>query len=422
LNASVSGDAAVVGAPVEAIARPTNWSVVADRNYGPYLLGTVASNVGTWFQNIAQSLLIFRMTGSTFLVGVVNFLQFIACFVLAPWAGGFADRFNRRRLMMLTQTACAVITALLALLAGLDAVNVPIVFAVALAVGIATAFSIPSMQALIPLLVSSERLGRAIALQSVAFNLARAIGPLLGVLVIDRLGIPAAFGLNALSYVALVVALFFVVPRPQGDRPSRRPQLGESVRLVFRDPALLTMLVAVLALSLSADPVNTLTPGFVSDLFHRPDALVGVLVGAFGFGGVACALVAGRGSARPERLVPLMLLLLGGAMLAFALSPSMPVAIISLAIGGIGFLGANVTATTSIQLHVSDEQRGRVMALWSIAFVGIRPFGSLADGAVASGFGLRGAGVLMAVPALATAAILLVYTQRVAKRASYPYP
>jgi len=378
--------------------------VLGDRNFWPYFAGNLASNCGTWFQNLAQTLLVFRLTHSTFLVGVVNFAQFIGTFVLASWAGSAADRFDRRKLMIVTQLASVGVTAVLAGLAYADAVTAPVVIGLATLLGIATAFSMPAMQALVPLLVPEHELAGAVALNSVTFNLARAIGPVLGALVIDQLGIPTAFALNALSYLLLVGALMVVHPRPQSPRPAQRPRLRDSVQVVMRDAHLLGLLLGIMALSLTADPINTLTPGFATHLFHHTDTWTGALVGAAGIGAVLAAFTSGRPPADVTRRLTWTLVVLGVGTVAFGVAPNMWTAMVALLVVGWGFLAANTTATTALQIGVPDAERGRLMALWSVAFLGVRPFGSLVDGAVATGVGLRPAAVLMALPALAAAA------------------
>lgn len=390
--------------------RATGLRVLRDRNFWPYFAGNLLSNCGTWFQNLAQALLIYRLTGSTLMVGVVNFSQFVGTFALAPWSGMAADRFDRRRLMLVAQAFAAAVTGVLALLAAAGRASPPAVIGLALLLGITTAFSVPAMQALVPLLVPEHELAGAVALNSVTFNLARAIGPLVGAVVVDRLGIAAAFGLNALSYVALIAALLVVRPREQvrAARSAGRVRLRDSFGTVLSDPRIRLLLLAVVALSLTADPVNTLTPEFVTKLFGERDTFVGVLVGAFGAGAVAAAFLGSRARSGVDRRLAITLGVLGLGMAGFALSPALWFAVPALAVGGFGFLAANTTATTAIQLGVSDEQRGRGMALWSVAFLGVRPFGSLVDGAVASAVGLRPAAMLMALPALAVAALFVL--------------
>jgi MFS family permease len=392
--------------PDETDQRPqsTGLAVLRDGNFWPYFVGNLLSNCGTWFQNLAQALLVWRLTGSTLLVGTVNFAQFVGTFALAPWAGAAADRFDRRRLLLATQVVAVAVTAVLALVAAADAAGTPVVIGLALVLGVTTAFSTPAMLALVPLLVPEHELAGAIALNSVTFNLARAIGPVLGAAVIAGFGIPTAFACNAVSYLALVVALLVVHPRPQAPAPKRRPRLRESVALVLADRRLQRLFLAVAALSVTADVVNTLGPAFATEIFGQPDTVTGLLVGAFGAGAVVAAFTL-RNHRDVDRRIAVTLAVLGGGTIAFGLSPTLLVALPALAVAGAGYLATNATATTAIQLDVDDAQRGRVAALWSMAFLGVRPFASLADGALASAFGLRAAAVLMAAPALGAAAL-----------------
>ena len=391
----------------EAEAR-SNLALLRHPNFGPYFLGNLLSNCGTWFQNIAQALLIFRLTGSTFLVGVVNFAQFVGVFALAPWAGSAADRFDRRRLLIVTQVGAVVVTALLALLSAADLAPAPVVIFMALLLGLSTAFAIPALQALVPLLVSTTDLGPAIALNSVSFTLARAVGPALGAIVVGSLGIAAAFAFNSVSYLALIVALFIIKPTEQGHRTRERPRLADSVKLLRDDAYLAAMLLIVAGVTLATDPVSTLTPGFATHVFHHSDSLTGYLVAAFGSGSVVAGLtIAGR-SGEPERRIAVTGVILGVGMVGFGLAPNVGVALVMLFIAGFGFLATTTTTTTVLQLRVDDRLRGRVMALWSVAFLGMRPFGSLIDGGAAAGIGLRGAAVVMAVPSFAVAAMVTV--------------
>ena len=374
-------------------------------NFGPYLVGNLLSNCGTWFQNLAQTLLVYRLTNSIFLVGVVNFAQFIGMFVLMPWSGSAADRFDRRRLLVVTQLAAVAVTGAMALLSATGHATAAIVIALAVVLGLTTAFAIPALMALIPLLVDQADLGPAVALNSVSFTLARGIGPLLGALVVHELGISAAFGLNALSYVALIGALAIIHPTAQAARPAQRARLRDTMRLVRDDARLAALLAVVVAVSLTQDPVSTLTPGFAKQVFHHPDVYTGVLVGAFGVGAAVAGLLLATRTAHSVRRLPYTTGLMGIAMIGFAVSPTLTVGSACLFLAGLGFLASNTTATTIVQLDVDDQQRGRVMALWSASFLGIRPFASLADGGLASAAGLRTATLIMAVPALVASVV-----------------
>jgi MFS family permease len=394
------------GARVDAEPVPrAAWRLLGDRNFGPYFVGNLLSNCGTWFQNIAQAILVYRLTHSTFLVGVVNFAQFAGVFVLAPWAGRAADRFDRRRLLVVTQVGSLTVALTLAALAKAHVATAPVVILLAGALGLTLAFAIPALLALVPLLVEPRDIAPAVAVNSVTFNLARAIGPVLAAVVIRTLGIPWAFALNAVSFLALIVALAVIRPRPQHHVVGAPPRLRDSIALLRRDARLLALFVAVAAVSLTVDPVTTLTPGFSTEVFHRADTLTGWFVGAFGLGAVLAVLLIPKGDVRLRTMAATLALLAAG-MAGFGLAGSVDLALVALFVAGIGYLTTVAGATTVIQVEVDDEHRGRVMALWSIAFLGLRPLGSLLDGAVGHGVGLRPAVLVMAAPAAVVAVAL----------------
>jgi MFS family permease len=386
-------------------AEPTGLKVLRDRNFWPYLAGTFFSGCGTWFQNIAQALLVYRLTKSTFLVGVVGFAQFSGTLLLAPWAGAAADRYDRKRVLITAHSASIVVTVVLALLAAADLASTGVVIGLAFLVGLMGAFSTPAMLSLVPLLVPEQEIRGAIALNAATFNLARAVGPVAGAYVVESLGIPWAFAINAVSYVVLIGALQAVHPRPVEDRPEERPKLRESIALVRGDAYLGMLLLAVMVVAITSDPVQTLTPGFATEIFGHKDSWAGVLIGGFGTGAVLAALSAGR-MRDPQRTLVKGLSLLATGTLLFALAPNILIGTIGMIVAGYGYLTSSTTTTAALQLGVAQSQRGRIMAIWSVAFVGVRPFASLVDGGIASGVGLREAAVVLALPAVVMGAVL----------------
>ena len=380
--------------------------VLATRNFGPYFVGNLLSNSGTWFQNLAQGILVYRLTGSAFLLGVVGFSQFVAVFVLAPWAGAAADRFDRRLLMFWMQLGSFCVTALLAALAWKGLASAGVVIGLALLLGVATAFSVPAMQALVPQLVAPHDLHQAIALNSVTFNASRVIGPVLGAVVIAQLGIPWAFAINACSYLTLAWALTVVQPRPQAPPPARRARMRDTLRVAAADPRIVALLVATAALSFTLDPISTLAPAFAREVLHRPDTLAGWLLGTFGIGSVLAAFTLTGRIHRSWRRLAAALGLFSVAVVAFALSPGLWLALPALVLAGVGFMAASTAATTRLLLSVPVAQHGRFMAIWGALFLGFRPLASLVDGAIASA-NVRVAAAVMAVPTLAAALWLL---------------
>jgi MFS family permease len=384
--------------------------LMRDRNFGPYFLGNASSASGTWFQNLAASLLVYRLTHSAFLLGVLNFCNFIPVLLLAPWAGSAADRFDRKRLLLVTQIGSTVVSAGLAALAWAGLARVWVVIACAVVLGIGSAFAAPASQALLGDLVTREQLGSAVALNSMTYNLARAVGPALAAVSVRTLGIPASFAINAGSYLLLVLALVVVHPAPRRLALRGEARLRDSLRLVGDQPRLLAYLLIVAAVGFASDPVNTESPAF-AHAFGRPDTDAGYLIGAFGAGAVLAAfLVAGRVSGSRGRMV-FTLALLSGGMVAYSLVPWLSLGYVFLGVAGFGYLASNTAATSRLQLGVAEHHWGRIMALWSVAFLGLRPIASLADGAIAGAFGVRAAGVVLAVPVLA-AATSIYFLQR----------
>jgi MFS family permease len=389
------------------------FALIRERNFGPYFAGNALSASGTWFQNLAASLLVYRLTGSAFLLGVLNFCQFAPVLALAPWAGSAADRYDRRRLLLAAQTTAAVLAATLAVLAWSGLAEAWVVILFALCLGVTSATSIPSQQALIASLVDRRDLPTAVALNSMTYNLARAVGPVLGAASVEYLGIPASFILNSLSYLVFVAALIAIRPRRQETASRETSRLRDALGLLREDPRLLAFLIVVAAVGFASDPVNTLAPAF-AHAFGYHDTVAGIIIGAFGAGAVTAALfVAGRVAGSRRRLA-LTLAMLSCGVIAFAVSPWLPIGLLFLYVAGFGYLASNTSATTRLQLGVSEAQRGRMMALWGVAFLGLRPVASLADGAIAAVAGVRVAGVILALPALACSLglVLLRYRER----------
>jgi MFS family permease len=379
------------------------WRIIRSRRFGPYFVGNAASASGTWFQNLAASIFVYRLTHSALLLGVLNFSQFVPVLALAPWTGSVADRFDRRRLLLATQSSSAALTAVLAALAWHGDAGTWTVVGFSGALGVLNAFSNPAQTAMVGSLVSRDDLPQAIALNTMTFNLARAIGPAAAAGVIAAFGIAPAFAVNAFSYLLLVAGIAFVRPTPV-VRP-RRPRLRESIALVRADPRLGAYLAMVATVSFAADPVNTESPAF-AHAFGVSSVWSGAIVGCFGAGAVAAALlVAGRVAGSRSRMV-VTLGLLGGGIALVGASPWLPLAAVFLFVAGLGYLASNTSATSRLQLGVDESQRGRIMAIWSVAFLGIRPVASLCDGALADAIGVRLAAPIMALPALGVAVAL----------------
>jgi MFS family permease len=372
--------------------------VLLQRNFAPYFVGSLVSYSGTWFQNIAQSLLVYRLTDSTFMVGVINFAQFAAILLLSPLSGVAADRFDRRKLIVVTHIGASAFTLLLAILTWTDHITSWLAIFFAFGIGTTTALSLPAMQAMVPMLVSSEDLPAAVALNTVTFNFSRALGPVLGVVVITHWDIGTAFFLNSLSYLVMIAGVLLVLPR--GQTVVGRAKLRDSLAMINSGRELRTMIILVALISLTVDPINTLTPGFATEIFDRMDTFTGFLIGAFGAGAVVGAFLLATAWRPSHRRMGLTLCFFAAMMIGFGLSSDPTLGIVFLFLAGIGFLLSQSSATIIVQMSIDDAHRGRVMALWTVAYLGVRPLASLIDGTAATLFGLRFAAVLMTVPTL----------------------
>lgn len=373
------------------------------RNFGPYFVGNAASASGTWFQNLAASIFVFELTHSALLLGVLNACQFGPVLLLSPWAGGIADTFDRRLLLVYTQSVAVVISATLAVLVWTGVATTWLVIGFTAALGVIMAVSSPAQMAIVGSLVPRADLPQAVALNAMTFNVARAIGPLAAAGVIAVFGIAPAFAVNSLTFLVYVGALLVVSPSPVPRVP--RSSFRESIGIVRADRRLAGYLVIVMAIGITVDPINTESPALVHAFGYSP-VWAGAVVGCFGLGAIAAAAVMSDRVAGSRRQMARNLTLFGGGIVLMAVSPWFAVALALVVCAGFGYLNVNASATAQLQLGVAEEQRGRIMALWTIAFLGTRPFASLVDGALASWAGVRVAAAVLALPVLLAAVIL----------------
>jgi len=390
-------------------------SVLAHRDFRLFFVGNLISSSGTWLQNVAQGVLVLQLTGRSVMVGVTQGATFVPVLLLALHGGRLADRFDRRRLLIWTQVLAAVATGVLAVLAAKGLASVGVLIAVAVVLGIQYAVAIPASQALIPSLVPPEELGPAVGVASVTYNLARASGPLLSTVAITLLGFGLAFGLNSLSFVALAVAVAMI--RPRATTPRRETgSIREGVRFAWRTHQVRWLLLTITAISFATDPVFTLSPALAESVFHRTASDAGLLVAAFGGGAIVAAFTLSRYFRRaPAERIQVGMVSMGvlaGGLLLVAAVPSLSTAVAGLVAAGMGYLLAITTWTTGVQEAVSDDLRGRVMALWTLCFLGSRPIAAVIDGALADLWSPRIATAIMVAP-LVAAGLLLVPRLRV---------
>ena len=375
--------------------RPRLTRALASRNYRLFFSGQSVSLVGTWITRVATSWLVYRLTGSVLLLGVVGFCGQIPTLVLAPFTGVLVDRWNRHRILVVTQALSLAQSAALAVLTLSGVITVPHVLLLQLAQGVINAFDTPARQAFVSEMVEDRAdLPNAIALNSSMVNASRIIGPSIGGLVIVAVGEGWCFALDALSYVAVIASLLAMrlVPRPRSRRDTRmREELAAGFHYVTRFVPVRSALVLLSLVSLAGMPYTVLMPAISANVLHGGPHTLGFLMTASGVGalGGALYLASRRSVLGLGRAMAFASTAFGVALAAFSLSRSLWLSLLLLPIVGAGMMITMAATNTIIQTIVSEELRGRVMAFYTMAFLGTAPIGSLIAGLAAARIGAQ---------------------------------
>jgi MFS family permease len=352
--------------------------------------GAFTSSVGTWMQEVAQNWLILTMTGSTFLLGLDAFLGDAPFLAFSLFGGVLADRVDRRRILLGSQYVQMGSAALLAVLLLANAVQVWMILALSFVVGLAQSFGGPAYQALVPTLVDRKDLPNAVALNSIQFNLARVVGPVLAGIAFYKFGAAACFGLNALSFLAPILALFLLTGGGGTVAPTQSviESLKTGLRAVRDTGSLRGLIILSFVGSFCAMPLVTFLPVFARNVFHRDAKGYSILLAAFGIGAILGAFgVAAFGHVeRKGRLAVGMQMFFGALMAGFAISRTPVVSYLLLGLAGAALMVVFALFMTLVQSNVEDHLRGRVVSVYSLAFRGAMPLGNLVAGALASVF------------------------------------
>jgi MFS family permease len=362
------------------------------RDYRLYFFGQLVSMVGTWMQITAQSWLVYRLTGSGALLGLVAATGQAPSLVLGLVGGAAADRWDRRRLLVATQLLSLLQAAVLAWLTLTGRVQVWHVFVLAALLGVVNVFDMPARQAFVPQLVPREDMGNAIALSGILLNISRLIGPALAGLLIARSGEASCFALNAVSYVAVVVSLLLIRARPAEAREGAAGEFArirEGLRYCFEDPERRAILLLLAAVSVAGVPAMMLLPVYSEGVLHAGPQGFGFLTTAFAVGALlASALLARR--AEPEEL-PVVIgraaAFFGASIAALAALRGFGAACMAMSAAGWGMMTCFSGGNIRLQDRSSDAMRGRVMGLFSMTFMATAPFGMLAMGWASDRFG-----------------------------------
>jgi predicted MFS family arabinose efflux permease len=379
-------------------------------SFGLYSAGAGISLIGMWMQRIAIGWLTWQLTGSGFWLGIIAFADFFPVVVIGPIAGAAADRWDRLKVVRVSQTISLLQATALFWLTASGYMTIGLLVALTAFQGIIVAFNQPARLALVPSLVPQADLATTVAINSIVFNLARFIGPACAGPVIVWSGVSAAFAANALSYLPFLAALACIRIKSTDAAPSKRRNmmidLREGIRYTVSHPTIATLLVLLTALGIGGRPLSELLPGIVADVFHSGAGGLSLLASSMGAGAIVGGLWLGqRAHSADLTQVAVGSSMLGAlALIAAIATDSIWVAMPALAVAGFSTSSAGIAIQSAIQLATDRAMRGRVMGLYGLIFRGAPAIGALAAGAASTYFGLRppillGAGLVLAAGA-----------------------
>lgn len=389
---------------------PSALRALRHRNFRLFVAGQLISLVGTWMQWVAQSWLVYRLTGSAVLLGAVGFAGQIPVFVLASLGGAVADRHARHPIIVATQVVAMVLAFILATLTLFDHIQVWHIFVLAVVMGVVNAFDLPARQAFLMEMVGGEDLMNAIAINSSVFNGARLVGPAVAGLLVAAVGEGWCFFGNAVSYIAVIAGLLMmkVAPRPRvSDGKGAGSQILEGFRYVARTGPIRDQLILLGVVSLAGMPYVVLMPIFAADILHGGPQGLGILMGVNGGGALLGGMVlATRLDLKGlSRWIPWAAAAFGVSLVLFALSSVLWLSAALLVPVGFAMMVQVGASNTLIQSMTPDHMRGRVMAVYAMMFMGMGPFGSLLAGAMAHAMGAPATVAVGGVACLAGATV-----------------
>jgi MFS family permease len=363
------------------------------RNYRLFFFGQSISLIGTWMQQIAMSWMVYRLTGSELMLGLVSFAGNVPVIIFAPIAGILGDRWNRHRMLVIIQSLALIQAVILALLVLTDSIVMWEIIVLGVCLGLINAFDMPIRQAyLVEMIEQREDLSNAIALNSSMFNMARLIGPALAGVLIAAVGEGYCFLINGLSYIAVILALFAMKVAPSPTLPKPTPLLKglvDGFRYSFGFPPIRSILLLLILVSVIGMPYMVLMPVIAKTILHGDSHTLGNLVSCSGVGALAGAIwLASRKSVRGLGLViPIMAGVFGSGLVALSLSRDVRLSMLFMVVTGFGMIVQMAASNTVLQTIVDEDKRGRVMGLYTMSIRGVAPFGSLLGGALASVIG-----------------------------------
>jgi MFS family permease len=396
-------------------------SSLHQRSYRLFFFGQLVSVAGTWMQTVAQSFLVLELTHSGTQLGLATAARFLPMFLFGPLGGVFADRMDKRRVLYVTQSLSGLLAGVFAVTVGTHVIRLGLVYLLAVALGFVNVFDNPARQSFISEMVSPRDLPNAVTLNSVAMNMARVFGAALGGVIAAAIGLALCFACNALSFAAVLVSLAAMRKSElfSAKRVARKKrQVRQGLAYVRKTPELLIPLVMIAVVGTLAWEFQVTLPLMASSAFHRGAAAYGVMASVMGAGAVVGGLIS---AARPRpraRALCLAAVGWGIAILAAAAAPSLALELVALVFVGYGSITFNSLAKTTLQLAARPEMRGRVMALWALAWLGSTPIGGPVVGWVGQAIGPRWALVIGGLPTLVCGLLALPALTRIDRRAA----
>ncbi len=405
------GDASAAAAGAPGPAQPgllsRTFRSLRIHNYRLFFFSQVVSMSGTWMQGVAQSWLVLQLSGSSVDLGITVGLQFGPVLVLGAWAGALADRVDKRKLLLVTQAAAAVLALVLGLLTVTDVVTVWMVWLLAALTGVSVALGIPSQQSFVYEMVGPDDLANAVGLNGVVINASRIAGPALGGVLISSVGVAPCFLLNAASFLAVIAALLLMRPAElfRGKPVAReKGQVREGFKYVWRTTELRVPLLMLGIVSVMAYNYSVILPLLTKDVFGRGGGAYGALSAAMGAGALVGALVMASRARPSTRLLVFSTFAFGVVSLVLAVAPGYFVAGALLVGIGAAAMLFNGSTNSLLQLNAGHAMRGRVMSLWAVVFLGSTPIGGPITGLLVRGLGVRWAVAIGGVATLLVAA------------------
>ncbi|PKN76271.1 MAG: MFS transporter [Deltaproteobacteria bacterium HGW-Deltaproteobacteria-10] len=364
------------------------------RNYRLFYLGQFISLVGTWMQQIAVSWLVYRITNSIFLLGLIGFISQFPTFVISPFAGVWSDRMNKHRILIWTQILSMIQALTLAALVLTDNITVWPIIILSFFIGCINAFDVPARQSfIIDMIEDRKDLGNAIALNSAMFNGTRFLGPFIAGILIAAVGEGICFLINGLSYIAVIAALLgmqIVYIKKETKNNGMLEELKEGFFYVFRDLKMKSILLLMALTSIMGIPFVVLMPAYAKDILKGGPQTLGFLMSSLGAGALLGAFyLASRINVKGLRKnIPLAVCVFGLGIIGLSLSHSLLISLLLVFLAGFGIMIQVASSNTWLQTNVDDDKRGRMISFFAVSFLGMAPFGSLLAGSVAGSLGV----------------------------------